>query len=226
LVLAVALDKAMAKRLVAAAGVPTPKFHVAASDADLAGVALRYPLFAKPLTMGTGLGISPASRAGTPDALAALCRDLWARFAQPVLIEEYLPGREMTTGILGTGKDARVLGTMEFTFRHAEDNAIYSYLTKEECESRIDYFPMPPGELRAECERIALAAFRALECRDSGRVDLRLDADGRPNFIEINPLAGLHPTHSDLCLIATQEGMSYVDLIGAIVRSATTRLGT
>jgi D-alanine-D-alanine ligase len=225
LVLAASLDKAVAKRLVAAAGLPTPAFCVASSPADLAGLPLRFPLFAKPLTMGTGLGIGPESRVGTPEALAALCADLWARFGQPVLVEEYLPGREMTTGILGTGPAARVLGTMEFRFRHAEDNAIYSYRTKEECESRIDYFPMPPGALRAECERIALESFRVLECRDAGRVDLRLDADGRPSFLEINPLAGLHPTHSDLCLIATQEGMSYVDLIGAIVASATARLG-
>ena len=225
LVLAATLDKAVAKRLVAAAGLATPAFRVVETPDDVARVALKYPVFAKPLAEGTGAGIDERSRIQTPEALAAACEALLARFAQPVLVEEYLPGREVTTGVLGTGATARVLGTMEFRLRRGPDHAIYSYQTKEQCESLVEYFPMEHGPLRREVEALALDAYRVLECRDAARVDVRMDADGRPSFLEVNPLAGLHPSHSDLCMIATQEGMSYVELIGAIVDGAIARLG-
>jgi D-alanine-D-alanine ligase len=99
----------------------------------------------------------------------------------------------------------------------------YSYEVKELCEQWVHYFPMPHGALRDQVEDLALRAYRVLECRDTGRVDIRLDAGGRPAFIEINPLPGLHPTHSDLPMIATQEGMAYEALIGRIAQSALSR---
>jgi D-alanine-D-alanine ligase len=225
LVLAATLDKGVAKRLVAAAGLATPAFAVVETPEDASRVALKYPVFAKPLTEGTGAGIDARSRVDCPEALATICEALLKRFEQPVLVEEYLPGREVTTGILGNGRSARVLGTMEVRMRRDQDNAIYSYQTKEYCESLVDYCPMEPGALRREVEELALAAYRVLECRDAARVDIRMDADGRPSFLEVNPLAGLHPSHSDLCMIATQEGMNYTDLIGAIVNGAIERLG-
>jgi D-alanine-D-alanine ligase len=223
LVCALTLDKAMTKRVVASAGLYTPRFGVVTSLADLEALQLEYPLFAKPLAEGTGKGVDKDSKVESPSALKKVCTRLLERFAEPVLVEEYLPGREFTTAILGTGREARVVGTMEFSIRPNAPAQDYSYEVKETCEQCVDYFPMPQGDLRDQVEALALGAFRVLECRDTGRIDLRLDAQGRPAFIEINVLPGLHPTHSDLPMIATQEGMNYETLIRSIIQSALSR---
>jgi len=225
LVCAATLDKSIAKRLIRNAGLPTPKFHVVREEADIAAADLVFPLFAKPVAEGTGKGITGQSRLESPEQLAEVCRDLLRRFAQPVLVEEFLPGREFTVGVLGTGAEARVLGTMEIAVRPQVESAIYSYETKERCEQWVSYARAAPGPLRRKVEELALESYRALECRDAGRVDIRGDRRGRPAFMEVNPLPGLHPTHSDLPMIATQEGMSYAELLGAIVGSAACRLG-
>ncbi|HNS21316.1 MAG TPA: ATP-grasp domain-containing protein [Sedimentisphaerales bacterium] len=223
LVCALTLDKAMTKRVLQSAGLHTPRFAVVTSPSQVESLDLDYPLFAKPLAEGTGKGVDKDSRVDSPAALEKVCARLLERFAEPVLVEEYLPGREFTTAILGTGCDARVLGTIEFRIEANAPAQDYSFDVKEQCEQCVTYFPMPKGALRDEAEALALAAYRVLECRDTGRVDIRLDAQGRPAFIEINPLPGMHPTHSDLPMIATQEGMSYEELIGSIVHSALAR---
>jgi len=221
MVCATTLDKAVAKRLVAQAGLATPAFAVVRSAADIDTVSLRYPLFAKPLAEGTGKGIDQNSRIDTPAQLKAICTELLAKYSQPALVEEFLPGREFTVGIVGTGAAARVIGTMEIELRKKDEPAIYSFLNKEECETRIDYHPIRDDmRLKAAVEALALDCYRVLECRDGGRVDIRCDVAGKPCFIEVNPLAGLHPTHSDLPMIATQEGMPYAELIKAILDSA------
>lgn len=220
---ALTLDKAMTKRIVQSAGLRTARFAVVTSIEDVESVALQFPLFAKPVAEGTGKGVDNKSRVESIEALHAVCARLLTVHRQPVLVEEYLPGREFTTAILGTGQEAAVLGTMELTIRAGAPAADYSYEVKEQCEQCVDYFPMPRGSLRERVEDLALRAYQALECRDTGRVDIRLDIQGRPAFIEINPLPGLHPTHSDLPMIATQEGMPYEQLIGRIVHSALAR---
>jgi D-alanine-D-alanine ligase len=225
LVCAATLDKAVAKRLVGAAGLATPKFRVVRDLSGLGAVDLAYPLFAKPLAEGTGKGIDRRSRIESPHQLDAVCRDLLARLGQPVLVEEFLPGREFTVAVLGTGQEARVLGTMEIEVRDGAAPAIYTYDTKERCEQLVTYSAPARDALRRQVEGLALESYLALECRDAGRVDIRLDRSGRPSFMEVNPLPGLHPTHSDLPMIATQEGMAYRDLIGAILASACRRLG-
>lgn len=223
LVCALTLDKAMTKRVIQSAGLYTPRFAVVRSLSDLDGLDLQYPLFAKPLAEGTGKGVDKDSRVESASALKKVCARLLDAFAQPVLVEEYLPGREFTTAILGTGPDARVVGTIEFTIQADAPAQDYSFDIKEQCDQYVTYFPMPKGSLRDEVEALALEAYRVLECRDTGRVDIRLDPKGRPAFIEINPLPGMHPMHSDLPMIARQEGMSYEELIGNIVRSALAR---
>ena len=224
LVCAVTLDKAVAKRVVKSHGVRTPAFAVVESEADIARVKLTYPLFAKPIAEGTGKGITTHSRSNTPAELAELCRELLQRYRQPVLVEEYLPGREFTVGIVGTGPDAQVIGTMEIAVRDPENSGIYSFENKEKCDDLVRYSAPAKGPLRRAVETLARNAYIALECRDGGRVDVRLDSRGRPSFMEVNPLAGLHPHHSDLPMIATQEGMSFTELIGRIVASACHRL--
>lgn len=225
LVCAVTLDKAIAKRLVQSAGLRTPQFRLIECEADLATVDLPFPLFAKPVAEGTGKGVDGRSRVASAAELRAVCVRLLAEFEQPVLVEEYLPGREFTTGLLGTGAAARVLGTMEVKIKSGAPAADYSFEVKERCEEFCDYGPLEQGALRRDVEALALGAHRALQCRDASRVDIRLDRDGRPAFVEVNPLPGLHPQHSDLPMIATQEGMAYPELLGAILRSAAARYG-
>jgi len=225
LVCAVTLDKAMAKRLVSGAGLNTPRFHLVEEENDLSLLNLAYPLFIKPVAEGTGKGVDSKSKVDSFSKLKKVSLDLLKAFKQPVLIEEYLPGREFTTGILGTGKTARGLGTIEVRVKKGAPAGDYSFKVKEMCEQFVEYLPMEKGELRREVEELALASYRVLECRDAGRVDIRLDANNRPSFLEINPLPGLHPTHSDLPMIATQEGISYNNLIGAIIESALKRYG-
>jgi len=160
-----------------------------------------------------------------PKQLGATARTLLSRYRQPVLAEEYLPGREFTVGIVGTGSSARVLGTLEIVLLDGAEQDVYSYVNKEQCETLVEYRPVrnEDEEVVQEAEAIALKAWITLGCRDAGRIDLRCDDRGHPVFIEVNPLAGLHPTHSDLPMIATAEGLPYVDLIAEIVASAAAR---
>jgi D-alanine-D-alanine ligase len=226
LVMALCLHKGLTKMVVRAAGIPTADFAIVERPDDLERVQLPYPLFAKPIAEGTGKGITSASKIVDRQALRQVGRDLLERFRQPVLIETYLPGREMTVGLVGTGDEARVLGTLEITLNPDAEPDAYSYANKERSEELVKYTLMLPDaddEIR-RAEDVALAAWRALNCRDAGRVDLRSDARGQPNFIEVNPLAGLHPWHSDLPTLCTQLGMPYVELVDRIVRSAATRV--
>lgn len=224
LVCAATLDKSIAKRLVHDAGLPTPRFAVVRDEAGIRSVSLRYPLFAKPLAEGTGKGIDSRSRIDTPERLADACRTLLRQFGQPVLVEEFLPGREFTVGVTGTGSAACVLGGMEILFAPNTVGNIYSFETKENWESYVRYEPLPDGPFEQQVKDLALDCHRALECRDASRVDIRCDGDGRPCFMEVNPLPGLHPTHSDLPIIASLHGVTYMELIGSIIKSATCRL--
>jgi D-alanine-D-alanine ligase len=224
LVMAATLDKAVAKRLVRDHGLSTAPFVLVEGPADLAAVELPFPLFAKPVAEGTGKGVSPASLVRSRKELERTCRALLARYAQPVLVETYLPGREFTVGILGSGPAARVVGTLEVELLPGAEPGVYSYTNKERCEELVRYRLVDDPEARAAAE-LALACYRALECRDAGRVDLRSDASGRPHFLELNPLAGLHPTHSDLPILASLAGLGYDGLIAGIVASAAERAG-
>ncbi|NTV14208.1 MAG: D-alanine--D-alanine ligase [Desulfobulbaceae bacterium] len=224
LVLALTLHKGMAKHVVRDLGIPTPDFAVVKSPDDIAKVALPYPLFAKPVAEGTGKGVNPASKLKDADQLDRVCRELLATYRQPVLIETFLPGREFTVGIAGNGETARAIGIMEVILLEKSEPDIYSYHNKEYCEELVEYRAVADPEAQAAIA-VALAAWHALDCQDGGRVDLRSDAAGQPNFIEVNPLAGLHPEHSDLCIIATKFGITYQELMSEIVQAAMVRNG-
>jgi D-alanine-D-alanine ligase len=219
LTLALSLDKAMCKRVVRDAGVPTPDFAIIATLEDAARIGLPYPLFLKPVAEGSGKGVDGNSKVADATGLKAVAADLLDRFAQPVLVETYLPGREFTVGITGTGPDAQVLGVTEIVPKAAYVGPGYGYENKQDgWEEKLDVVPAPPADAEA-AGQVALAAWRALNCRDGGRIDVRCDASGQPHFIEVNPLAGLRPEHSDLCFIAKYAGISYEDLIGRIMAS-------
>jgi len=226
LVMSVCLDKGLTKMVVREHGLPTPRSLVIENVESLSRHSLVYPLFIKPVAEGTGKGITPASKINDDAQLAAGARDLLDRFRQPVLVEEFLPGREFTTGLIGTGDKAKVLGTLEIILLADAEPEVYSYVNKERCEELVEYRLVRPdvdAEVAA-AEDLALDAWRALGGRDGGRIDLRSDATGRPQFIEANPLAGLHPQHSDLPMIATAVGLPYTDLIRRILDSASQRI--
>jgi len=224
LVSAVAMDKSVAKKLVHAAGLNTPDFLVVGRLSDLSECRLKFPLFAKPVAEGTGKGIDQHSRIESIHQLESTCKTLLKRFHQPVLVEEFLPGREFTIGITGTGCDARVIGTMEVKILPEAGEKIYSFETKENWRKLVKYSRVEDKILRDKIESLALKAYLSLECRDAARADIRMDIAGNPSFMEINTLPGLHPTNSDLPIIATQEGISYSDLIKSILSSAMQRV--
>lgn len=224
LVMALTLHKGMAKRVVRDQGVPTAPFAVIETPADLAAIDLPFPLFAKPVAEGTGKGVTPASKVTGPAALRKVCRQLLQQFRQPVLVETFLPGREFTVGITGSGAKARSVAVMEVVLTKNAEAEIYSYVNKEECASRVVYRLADDSEAKAAAA-VALAAWRALGCRDGGRIDIRSDAKGQPHFLEVNPLAGLCPGHSDLPIMCDLAGITYDDLIGRIVDSALHRVG-
>jgi D-alanine-D-alanine ligase len=223
LVLAVCLHKGVAKHIVRDAGVPTPDFAVIESAADIAGVGLPFPLFCKPVAEGTGKGVSLASRVNDRAQLVSVCVRLLDQFRQPVLVETYLPGREITVGILGTGGRARAIGAMEVFFGTGADPEFYTFDNKESDDGRVSSRLLDDA-LGREAMDVALAAWRALGCRDGGRVDLRTDAKGRPGFMEVNPLAGIHPVRSDLTILAGLAGIGHTELIGRILESALLRV--
>lgn len=224
LINAVSLDKAMTKKIVQSAGLNTPKFHVVRTRSDIAMVKLDYPLFAKPIAEGTGKGIRDDSMIEDENKLEQVCVRLLKQFdGQPVLVEEYLPGREFTTGIIGTGSAARVVGTLEVKIRPNAGTKIYSYETKKNYEELVDYALLTELRLKKKVEELAIRAYSVLEVRDCGRIDIRLDAKGAPSFMEINTIPGLNPVFSDLPILAKHVGMSYKELIGAIIESALTR---
>ncbi len=225
-VTAVCLHKGMTKAIVRDRGLATPRSWTIDDPDETSVIDGPYPLFAKPIAEGTGKGITPASKIADRSELRQRVAELLTTFGQSVLVETYLPGREFTVGLLGTGERTEVLGTLEIVLLDSAEPEIYSYANKESCEERVEYrLVLPENDPAvAAAERLARDAWIALGCRDGGRIDLRCDATGQPQFLEANPLAGLHPSHSDLPMLATARGVSYRDLIGRILASASTRV--
>lgn len=224
LVCALTLHKGMAKHVARGCGVPTPNFALVTRPEEAAAVTLPLPLFVKPVAEGSSKGVTAKSLVTSRAALVEVCAELLSRYRQPVLVEEFLSGREFTVGILGTGLGARALATLEVVLKAGADQGAYSYRNKTQWQDCVDYGLLEAGELRREVEAVALAAWRCLGCRDAGRVDVRLDGKGQPQLIEVNPLAGLTPGYSDLPIMAERSGMDYGALIGEILRCTLARL--
>lgn len=226
LTMSLALHKGHSKTLVRSFGVATPKFKVVTSIEDLEKLDLSYPLFAKPIAEGTSKGIND-SRIESFKKLKSVCLELLEKFKQPVLVEEYLPGREFTVGLVGTGKDARVLGVLEILITNKGTNNYYSFDLKTAPDAD-KYFDcaLVSEDVALHCEELALKVWKEMNCRDAGRIDIRLDINNIPNFIEVNPLAGLKPDFSDLVVMAHKKDISYIELIKTIVDSAFKRVNS
>jgi len=227
--LCIALDKALAKRVLGTYGVPTPGYAVLETAEDAWDAVLRYPVIMKPNAEGSSKGIPDACIAKSPKELYALAEANLARYGQPMLAEEYIDGREFTVGILGNGGEARAFPPMEIIFREDAgiDYRIYSYDVKQDYERFVRY--ACPADLSAaeagEMAQLALRAFHALGCCDSTRVDFRMDGAGRIYFIEINPLPGLAPGYSDYPMLAEFNGVSYNALVLSVLRAGAARCG-
>jgi D-alanine-D-alanine ligase len=226
MVMSLTLHKGMTKRVIRDAGIPTSDFQVVETDADIDAIDFDPPYFVKPVAEGTGKGTSPDSIINDPSKLKAACRRWIEEYRQPALVEPYLSGREFTVGILGTGQAAQALGTVEVHLNETAEPGVYSYINKEKCEELVIYRLARALEdpTVAQAEAISLAAWRVLGCRDAGRIDIRCNANGKPLFMEVNPLAGIHPEHSDLPIICNQLGIPYVTLIEKIIESASMRI--
>jgi D-alanine-D-alanine ligase len=226
LVMSLSLHKGMTKHVVRDAGVPTSDFTVVASVQETASITFDAPYFVKPVAEGTGKGVSPESIVQQRENLPEVCKRLITTYGQPVLVEPFLTGREFTVAILGTGREAASLGTMEVLLLSKAEQGIYSYVNKKHWEDRVKYELVLPDtdSVVAEAEDVALKAWRVLGCRDAGRVDIRCDQQGAAMFMEANPLAGIHPSHSDLPIICNLRGIPYVNLIERIVASAAQRI--
>ena len=221
--LSLALDKGIAKKVVAASGVPTARAQTLVSGKEKIS-NLEYPLILKPVAEGSSKGVVSSSVVENEDELRLVAKELIIRYRQPVLVEEFLPGREFTVGLLGEFRP-RVLEPMEIVFTKPEKNPVYSFQDKQDFNDRIRYdvpAKLDP-ELRKKLEKYAILAFKALDCRDVARIDFRCDRNGVPHFIECNPLPGLSPGWSDLCMIAEASGLNYDSLIAEILAPAVRR---
>jgi D-alanine-D-alanine ligase len=248
LTLAVALDKPLAKTLVAAAGVavprgvlveavqgskfkvqgsgrPSSKFQVPSSKVEdprsvESDLGLRPPLIAKPAFEGSSKGVLGTCVIENENQAAEVVTRLLDAYRQPVLVEEFIDGEELTVGVLGNAPP-QVVGVMRVVPRQSEPRFVYSLEVKRDWENRVRY--ECPAQLspldQAAVEEAALAAFRALGCRDVARIDFRL-RDSVPHFIEANPLPGLSPKSSDLVIMARALGIEHRELLRSILEAA------
>ena len=226
MVMSFTLHKAMTKRIIRDAGLATSDFLLVSEPVDVLNIHFDPPYFVKPVAEGTGKGISGKSMVWDKKDLNQACDILLKKYNQPVLVEPYLSGREFTTGILGTGMDAKILGTMEIHLLETAEQGVYSNENKEHFEGRVRYSisDAKNDPLIESVEALVLSAWRVLGCRDAGRMDIRCSKEGIPMFMEVNPLAGLHPHHSDLPIICGLLNMTYDRLIESILNSALRRV--
>lgn len=224
--LAICLDKPLTKQLVKAAGIPTPAWYVIDTPGQLSVVSwngLAYPVIIKPACEGSSKGIRVGSLASNPEEATEIISQLLKCYRQPMMVEEFITGDEVTVGIVGNTPPA-VLGMMRIIPRNRVDHFVYSLEVKRDYLNLVDYecpARLEEGVL-AEIAASSLKAFTVLGCRDFTRVDFRVSPEGIPYFIEINPLPGLG-TYSDLVIMALKLGWRYEELIGTILRAVVER---
>ncbi len=226
LCLAVCLDKPLAKRLVAAEGISTPDWLVIDSEEELGRTPwekLKFPVIIKPASEGSSKGIRLTSLAPDVPRAEAEVRRIMDGYRQPVMVEEFIDGDEVTVGIIGNSPP-RIVGMMRVVPKKPVAHFVYSLEVKRDYVNLVDY-ECPPRlseNTLDRMERFSVAAFKTLGCRDFSRIDFRVSRDGTPYFIEINPLPGLG-SYSDLVIMALMLGWTYEALIGTVLDAAMKR---
>lgn len=227
LTLALCLDKAMARRAVWP-DVPVASGVLVDGEPDASALeALAYPAIVKPNDEGSSKGIRDGQcLVSDAAAAAARCLALARRYGRPALVEEFLPGPEVTVGVAGSGREARVLGMMEIGPQDGSGPFVYTVEAKRDFRRRVRYHVPPrlPEAIRETLACRALAAYRLLGCRDIARLDFRCDASGQPRFLECNPLPGLDPERADI-VILSRGVLPYERLVQGILADAARRTG-
>lgn len=233
--LAACLNKARAKEIMSYYRIPTPGFQVMASPRDPVN-GLEFPVIVKPLWEGSSMGIRDDSIASRREELPARLERILDEYRQPALVESYLEGREFTAALLGNGEGVRVLPLVEIDFSSLPAGAhrIYSWEAKwvwDRPEAPLEIFSCPArtdAGLRGRIEDVCTRAYRTLGCRDWCRIDVRLDRNGTPHVIELNPLPGILPDpdeNSCFPKAARAAGMGYDELVREVLRIACARCG-
>ncbi|MCL6100017.1 MAG: ATP-grasp domain-containing protein [Bacteroidetes bacterium] len=234
LTLATCLDKARTKEILAYHNIPTAKFLFVESIADLERFDLNFPVMIKPVAEGSSKGIFNSSLVYNMNDLTEKLTTSFVTYKQPFLIEEFLPGREFTVAILGNGLETEVLPIVEINFDELPKELvpIYSYEAKWVVDTRenpLNIFTCPAQldeSLQDKIRKVALETYKVLRCRDWSRIDIRLDQNGEPNVIEINPLPGVLPDPKDNSCYpkaARANGLSYVEMINKVLITAAKR---
>jgi D-alanine-D-alanine ligase len=237
LALSVALDKDMTRRLVSTLGVTIPKGITLVPPAEeydgdyaefpalLSEAELSLPVIAKPTCEGSSKGVRNRCLIRSPAELGPTVVELWRNYSQPVLVEEFIKGDEVTVGIIGNDPP-EPLGVMRVIPKTGAEHFVYSLEVKRNWQSNVEYEAPAklPIDLTRAIEADALAVYAGLGCRDLARADFRI-RDGIPYFLEINPLPGLNPESGDLVFLAYRMGMTYPQLIGMILNAAKKRYG-
>ena len=249
LTLALALDKPMTKRVLHYHGLPTPSFQTFERVDEPLDPDMRFPLFVKPSREGTGMGVSADSIVRDEGQLRQQVGRILERYDQPALVEHFVEGREVTVGVVGNlsspvarrvpqdEEAPRIQRGLTFlpplevdmTAYPTEEAGIYTSRMKVEMAHEFHYLcPAPLSDEQVEeLNWLTAATFRVTDCLDVARVDFRLDAsDGdKPYILEVNPLPGLNPGYSDLCLEAAAAGWDYEELVNRILEEAAERYG-
>jgi D-alanine-D-alanine ligase len=225
LTLGVTLDKVMAKKCFMADGVPTARYFKATSHDNLLELnTIGFPLFVKTLHEGTSKGITEASRVENFQQLKEQVDRIYRDYKQPALVEEFIKGREFTVGVIGNNPpEAMPVVQYVIDGKTEVGNAFYSYrhvmekLVKHICPAVIE------DKLARRLQELAVKAYKAVDCRDFGRVDFRVDEAGNPYVLEINPLPNLSPDDV-FVLFAKVKQMTYNQIINKILDEACKRL--
>ncbi|MEM1056192.1 MAG: D-alanine--D-alanine ligase [Bacteroidota bacterium] len=223
--LSVSLDKALTKTVVRAAGIATPDWRVVSREAPHLPSSLPYPVFVKPRYEGTAKGIAPSSRCDDPARLGAEVERQLALYGQDLIVERFVEGAEFTVGVVGTGTEAEALPVLQRATELETGIGLHALERHEDASNPFAYDvdAVLSPELEAALQRDALAAHRALECRDFSRSDFRVDVEGTVWFIEINPLPTFAPDGT-FAILAELAGQSYEAFLAGVLARGLIRL--
>ncbi|MDD5598771.1 MAG: hypothetical protein PHV82_12560 [Victivallaceae bacterium] len=235
LTLGICLNKGHCKEILTANRIPNPRFRIFRTDDEVNLEDFPFPAIVKPVAEGSSKGVFDRSVADTPDEAGKLIRENLSEYAQPVILEAFLPGAEYTVAMIGNQNELEIFPIVGFDFSQLPSHArkIYSYEAKwvwDTSRAPLQIFQCPAplsAKLRENIEKLVRDTFRALEIRDWCRMDVRLDAAGVPNIIEVNPIPGILPDPKDNSCFpkaARTAGCSYSQLFQKVIDAAEKRL--